>query len=384
MNKRTSGRIAFFIPTLAQGGGERVVSVLSLHFPERAVCSLVVFEKSISYPFSGDIISLDVPLSRNPFKRAWGFWVRLFRFRGVISSAQFDAVISVGNAPNLINLLVNRRKAVLRADLPPSQSTPGFWGLLYRAAGIFLFRRAKRIVAVSRFIEEDLQERFGVAPQNITVIPNPIDGEEIRRLAREPIPSELEHLFEGPVVVTMGRLTHQKGQWHLLRAFATVHKQVPDARLIMLGEGELHKELEQLRHALGLDSCVYFFGWQKNPFAFLARSDVFVLSSLWEGLPDALLEAMACRLPVVSFDCRSGPREILAPSSDFRVQTEHVEETEYGVLVPVGEETALASAIVSLLKDARLREHFERKSSERASQYDVSAIMPQWDFLWDT
>ncbi|MDO8470759.1 MAG: hypothetical protein Q7S63_02160, partial [bacterium] len=106
-------RIAFLIPTLAQGGGERVVSTLSLHFPKQVACSLVVFEKTISYPFSGEIISLDSSLSQNPFMRALRFWVRLFRFWRVISISSFDKVISVGSAPNLMNLLANRSRAVL-------------------------------------------------------------------------------------------------------------------------------------------------------------------------------------------------------------------------------------------------------------------------------
>ncbi len=395
MNQYASKHIAFFIPTLAQGGGERVVSTLSFHFSKHIVCSLIVFEKNISYPFHGDIISLDVPLSLNPFKRAFRFWSRLLQFRHAISAASFDAVISVGNSANLMNVLVNRPKAVLRADLPLSWSTPGFWGWVYRLAGKLLLRRAKHIIAVSRLIKHDLQEHFGVSPENIAVIPNPVDGESIRYLAREPIPAALEYIFQGSVVAAMGRMTYQKGQWHLLRAFRAVKEAVPDARLIILGEGELRSELEELRRELGLGSAVDFLGWQENPFAYLARAKLFVLSSLWEGLPDALLEAMACGLPVVSSDCRSGPREILAPSTDFRMKTDKVEEVEYGILVSpfTGEhrqaheplspkEMLFASAIVRVLKDASLQERLAQKSKARSLQYDVAAVIPQWRFLW--
>ena len=394
MNSSLS-RIAFLIPTLAQGGGERVVSVLSLHFPKDVLCSLIVFEKSISYPFSGEVISLDVPLSLNPLTRAVRFWVRLLKFRRLLSVSSFDAVISVGSAPNLMNLLVNQSKAILRADLPLSWSTPGFWGFLYRNTAKLLFPKAKLIVAVSRFIAHDLQEHYGVSPKRIAVIPNPIDGEGIRRLAQESFPADLERIFQGPVVATMGRLTHQKGQWHLLRAFRVIKNEVPDASLIILGEGELRSELEELRQELSLDTSVYLLGWQKNPFAFLGRAKLFVLPSLWEGLPDALLEAMACGLPVVSSDCRSGPREILAPSTDFRMQTGDVEEAEYGILVPPffgepqkgsqplsQEETFFASSVVRILKNPGLHERFAEKSRERALSHDVKAIVPQLKFLF--
>ncbi len=374
-------RIAFFIPTLAQGGGERVVSVLSSHMPSTVSCSLIVFEKKISYPFSGEIISLEVPLSLHPVRRAWRFFVRMRRFSSVLREHSFDAVVSVGFAPNLMNVLVNREKAVLRADLPLSWSTPGFWGFLYRMAGRLFFPRARCIVAVSRLIQEDLEKSFGVLASAIRVIPNPIDTQEIQRLKEEPVTLQ-------PTVITMGRLTHQKGQSHLLRAFRQVRKEIPDATLAILGEGELRQELEGLRHALGLDDAVEFLGWRKNPFAFLGRAQLFVLSSFWEGLPDVLLEAMACGLPVVSSDCRSGPREILAPSSDFRTQADGEEEAEYGILVPppsgVGEEEMLAFAMVRMLKDANMRKTFESKGRERALQYDVKAVIPQWSFLWES
>jgi len=395
MNQHAVKNIAFFIPTLTSGGGERVVSTLSLHFAKRVSCSLIVFEKNISYPFSGEIISLDVPLSQNPLRRAWRFWVRLFRFYRTISSGRFDVIISVGNAPNFINLLVNRSKAVVRVDLPPSFSTPGFWGWGYRMAGKLLFLRAKRIVAVSRFIQHDLQEHFGVLAQNITMIPNPVEGKSILRLAKEPIPVSLKRVFEGKVVITMGRMTHQKGQWHLLRAFGAVKEMVPDAHLIVLGEGELQGKLEELVHALQLDSSVDFLGWQQNPFAFLAKARLFVLPSLWEGLPDALLEAMVCGLPTMSCDCRSGPREILAPSTDPVFETKIVEQGEYGLLVPVcdgkwrkGKESLalqehmMAEAIVRVLKDEDLQEKLAKKSKERALQYDITTVIPQWEFLW--
>lgn len=259
-----------------------------------------------------------------------------------------------------------------------------------------LFSRAKLIVAVSRLIANDLQEHYGVSPKNIAVIPNPIDGENIRRLLKEPLPADLERIFQGPVVATMGRLTRQKGQWHLLRAFCAVKKEVPAANLVILGEGELRGELEELRHDLSLDESVHFLGWQKNPFAFLGRAKLFALSSLWEGLPDALLEAMACGLPVVSSDCRSGPREILAPLTDIRTQAESVEDAEYGILVPPfsgeiqnasqslsQEEEFLASSIVRVLKDPSLHEKLSQKSRERALSHDVGAVIPQWKFLWE-
>ena len=122
---------------------------------------------------------------------------------------------------------------------------------------------------------------------------------------------EFQELFSFPVVINVARLEEQKGQEYLIRSFVRIKKEIPLTKLVILGEGHLEHKLRDLAKGLGLEQDVVFLGWQKNPFKFLAYSKVFVLSSLWEGFPNTLLEAMALGLPVISTDCPSGPNEII-------------------------------------------------------------------------
>jgi glycosyltransferase involved in cell wall biosynthesis len=161
------------------------------------------------------------------------------------------------------------------------------------------------------------------------------------------------------VVITAGRLRPEKGQWHLLRAFAEVRKKLV-CRLAILGTGELEDYLRGLARDLGVENDVFFLGWQDNPFKFLARACVFVLPSVTEGLSLVVMEAMACKLPIISTNC-PGPAEIIAPRGDeeFGLLVPRVDENMYGGADPLTrDELAMADAIFRMLKNADLRQKF--------------------------
>lgn len=391
MRTLTRKKILFFIPTLAQGGGERVVSELSLHLPDFLESIIVLFENRISYPYKGRVLDLGTRISTSFFLRICYFFLRLFRFRRILEAERPDYVVSLGNSPNIINLLANKNP-IVRVDLPVSKSNRGFWGNLYKVFVRLLFNRARYVIAVSRFIARDLAENFSIDERKIRIIHNPVDIEKIRRLSQEPIDQQYQEIFTYPVIITMGRLTEQKGQGHLIKAFFRVKDAMPDAKLVILGEGERKNFLLQLSRDLNLERDVHLLGWHKNPFAFVSRAKLFVLSSLWEGLPDVLLEAMACGLSVISTDCKSGPREILAPSTDVESEAKDIEHVEYGILVPVcasnefkpsleREEEMLSEAMLRLLRDSRLSLEFAKKARERAEDFRIGKIMKEWSFL---
>ena len=150
---------------------------------------------------------------------------------------------------------------------------------------------------------------------------------------------------------------------------------------MILGKGELEESLKKVAKNSAAGKDIYFLGWQKNPFKFMARSKVFVLSSLWEGLPYVLLEAMACGLPVVSFDCNSGPREILTLNKNFSFQTQGIEYSSFGVLVKPGDKEKLAEAVVNILSDNKLKSELKKKSIKRAMDFDIKNIIKKWEFL---
>jgi len=194
---------------------------------------------------------------------------------------------------------------------------------------------ADAIVANSRGVAEDLMKLTDLPPDKIKVIYNPVVTPELFVKAEEPLDHPWFRPGEPPVILGVGRLTKQKDFPTLIRAFALVRKERP-ARLMILGEGEERPNLEALVRELGLEEDVALPGFVENPYKYMKRAAVFVLSSRWEGFGNVLVEAMALGTPVVATDCPSGPAEIL-------------EGGKWGQLVPVGNETSLARAIILAL-----------------------------------
>jgi glycosyltransferase involved in cell wall biosynthesis len=199
----------------------------------------------------------------------------------------------------------------------------------------YLYPKADAIVAVSEGVAEDVTRVTGISRDRITTIYNPVVTPELENLRHAPLDHPWFAPSSPPLILGVGKFKIQKDFPTLLRAFARV-RAVRPARLLILGEGRKRAELENLARELGVANDVALPGFVPNPFPYMTRASLFVLSSAWEGLPGALVEALACGCPVVSTDCPSGPAEILAGGL-------------YGPLVPVGNDTALAEAILSAL-----------------------------------
>jgi glycosyltransferase involved in cell wall biosynthesis len=198
------------------------------------------------------------------------------------------------------------------------------------------YRWADAIVAVSTGVAEDVRIMADLPPERVVVVPNPVVSARLHAMAQA-VPDHpwFAGSGGGPLIIGMGRLTEQKDFPTLIRAFARVRRSRP-CRLMILGRGRLLHDLEQLATELGVRNDVAFAGFVDNPYPWLVRAQLFVLSSAWEGSPNALTEALALGVPVVATDCPSGPREILQGG-------------RYGPLVPVGDERALAAAIAAVL-----------------------------------
>lgn len=223
---------------------------------------------------------------------------------------------------------------------------------------------ADAVVTVSKGVAKSLIGMVPIPKDKLHVIYNPVVSDAILQKAEEPLEHPWFAAGQPPVILGVGRLATQKDFPTLIRAFALVHKKLP-ARLLILGEGPDRPELEALVRQLGLEDDVVMPGFVDNPFKYMRRAAVFVLSSKWEGLPTVLIEAMACGCPVVSTDCPSGPVEIL-------------ENGKWGRLVPVGDTEALADAIIKALEEpspntaARIREF----SIDHAVQRYIRVLWP--------
>ena len=206
-----------------------------------------------------------------------------------------------------------------------------FWYLGMR----FFYRFTDIIVAVSRGVAKDVLQITSLPLDRVTVIPNPVITPMLQQLAKEPVSHPWFEDPTIPIIMGMGRLTRQKDFATLVRAFSEVRK-TRKCRLAILGEGADRKNIDALAVELNISEDVYLPGFQSNPYSYLAKSSLFVLSSRWEGSPNALTEALALGRPVVSTDCPSGPSEIL-------------KDGKYGKLVPIGDIESMANAIAETL-----------------------------------
>ena len=200
-----------------------------------------------------------------------------------------------------------------------------------------LYPMADSIVTVSKGVAEDMAGITGISVDKMEVIPNPVITHNMIRMSGEHVSHPWFQEHEFPVIIGVGRLTRQKDFPILIRAFAEVNK-VLSSRLVILGDGKDRASLLSLADNLGISENIYMPGFVTNPYAYMSKADLFVLSSAWEGSPNVLTEALALGTPVVSTDCPSGPREILAGG-------------KYGGLAPVGDVASLSKAMLRILKN---------------------------------
>lgn len=215
-----------------------------------------------------------------------------------------------------------------------------------------MYPSADGIVAVSAGVADDLAQIINIPRCRVSVVYNPIFSNNIPELSKAQVDHAWLSRGQPPVIMAVGRFTQAKDFSNLIRAFSVLRKKTV-ARLIILGEGDLRESLEAVVSDLDLSNDVAFPGFVQNPYAWMSKAALFVLSSAWEGFGNVLVEAMACGTPVVSTDCPSGPAEIL-------------ENGKWGDLVPVGDINALAEAMAAALDS---REHPD--VAARAADFSV-------------
>jgi len=320
------------------------------------------------------LIDLDIPPLPGGISKACNVYRRAQRLKKLKKDLNIHITLSVGSTANVANVFSRAEdRIVISVHGYESITCAGANGLVNR----LVFNRADVVACVARKMARDLAAIYHIDEEKIVTLYNPYDFESINDQARQPIDQELWH----PAIVTMGRLEKVKGYRHLLRIFAGVQQVIPDCRLVFVGDGSQREELGKLAADLGVADKVIFTGRQANPFAYISRCDLCVLTSINEGFPNALVEAMACGLPVVATDCKTGPREIISAAYSDE-PTGEVEMSDFGILTPPFTaddsdepelERKFTEAVLLLLTDDKLRTDYQVRGRERARAFSFAA-----------
>ena len=356
-------RVLFSIGSLAGGGSERQVLTLLRHLDRTRFKPLLYLiyragELLADVPADTEVFAFD-DTARRPrwYIPGLAHRMRVRDMSRVLREQQVDVAYDRTFHMTLIAGPATQRAQVPRISVavtnPAQDVIPGLerFAAVKRRLLSHWYSRAFCVAAVSEGVRRGLIERYQIAPDKVKTIYNPVDTERVRALALEKIPDFEPGHFH---IVTGGRLHWMKGQLHLLQAVdELVHRRNrSDLLLHFVGSGPQEEELRVFVDEKQLNPFVRFHGFQANPFAFYARAQLFCLPSLIEGMPNALLEAMACGVPVIASNCESGPREILA-------------DGQYGRLVPPGDSAALAGAI----EDAMANYPVFQATAETARSY---------------
>ena len=361
-------RLTLVIPSLSGGGAERAAVLLAGGLLQKnyqvSLVTIAGTERDF-YKVPDGVHRLALNIARNsptPFHALWNNLYRLWVLRQTIRALQPDTVISFLVETNILTLL-----ALIQTNYPvlvseqnnPGTGTKNVWKKLRH----WIYPLANKVVSVSEGVDNYFDEWLPKTQR--AVIFNPL----------QPINDEAG-TFDLPKgadpnkkwVIAMGRLVYQKNFELLLSAFHKIIDRYPEWQLLIFGEGTMRTELENLRDQLGLGDRVLLPGQTNNPIAVLKASQLFILSSRWEGLPAVLFEALACGLPVVSTDCPSGPREIIRDGVD-------------GILVPNEDLSALIAVMERLMSDEEERKRLAARAPEVAERFSLDKIMGMWEVV---
>lgn len=363
--------VFLIVPNLGIGGQEKIAVETARLLNAEIETYLVVFERvPQEYPSPVKVLDLELPPSKSLILKA----VRVLRRNRALQRLKrqyhVDLAYSFGDVANLSNVLSTAgEKTILSVhgygSVPKNRISRWLWHRLCK--------KADQTVCVSAQICRELRRVAALPDSKVSVLYNPYPVLEIRKKS---VPEEL---LPQSSIVAVGRLESVKGYENLLKSFAVVQSQRPETRLFFVGDGSCKEALQELTCQLGLQTSVSFVGMQDNPYSWMAGAALFALSSYSEGFPNAMIEAMACGLPVIAVDCSSGPREILAPQLADPVN--HPVQTPYGVLCPAflqnepleqqkKKQRYFAEGILCLLNDPTYEKSCREKVQKRAEEFD--------------
>lgn len=386
--------IALLIPTLSGGGAERVAQIIGDYYVGKGY-NVYYFLGDTGirqvYPVKGKVIQTGIESCRN-YNDYGDLQVVLKLIKASLQMRKWkrkyhiDVAISFMEEFNYINVLSRGREKVITRICTIISEDPGSKGIFFNKNIVrFFYNKSDKVIVLCDESKIEMHKIFGVSLNKIVKIPNPAMKVNLYR--------EKENWEYGKkVIITVGRLVEQKQQERIIRAFSYVYKHENSAKLLILGVGPKEKYLKEVSRRCGVEEQVIFAGFKNDIAYFLRHSRVFVMSSLAEGMPNSMLEAMACGVPVVSTDSYGGCGELLGKRK-YDKRCKDILYCRYGILTPhifgrikldqklEPEEVLLGQALLEMVRDDNTYNKYRIRSLKRAEMYETKKIMLKWNEL---
>lgn len=392
--------ILLIIPNLGPGGAQNVFRQQYEYLSQHYTVKGCVFNWNGTDPtqWSNTITSLNVPGGANTLQKIRFFLQRIVRLRALKKQLHVSISISHLEGADYINVLscTGEKKILwIHGTKKFDAAIRGWVGYVRRSWLMpWLYKRATRIVTVSKAIAQELKESYPSLKNKLQTIYNGIDYLHIQQLKMIDVGQDYQALCKNHVViVTHCRLALQKNVAGLIDLIAASMKKKLNVKWVIVGDGYLRDGLTQQCDQLNIDyyaawkhetwnenQTLYFLGYQSNPFPFLSQAKFYVMPSDWEGFPLALCEALACALPVMATDCYTGPREILAPGEYVLPLAKESERAQYGILMPLITDQSLAMWVEefsTFVTDINTHRHYAGIATQRAQQLSLEKSLEE-------
>ena len=362
-------RICFVLPSLNGGGAERAaVQILNGLDPDRWDRSMFLFARE--GPYLADVDPA-IRIAAADTASRWGRWRALRSFvigerpEVVMAFLSYFSVLSAVRAANTGATVMFNLQTPMSAFLTDADYQ---WRRRWHKAAFATVARigygaADLIVATSQGVASDLTSAFGINPDRIRVLATPVEVARVRAAGAEPLDAAILPPGTGPLIVAAGRLADAKNYPLMIEAFAALAQKMP-VRLCILGQGELEGSLRQLIAARGLGDAVSLAGFQANPWKYIARADVFLLTSRYEGFGNVLIEAMACGVPVVA-TASAGTRDIVQHGVD-------------GMLVEAHSPQSVAASVLGILESPERRATMSGAAQRSADRFAIEQVIARY------
>ncbi len=395
-------KAAVLVYSLRGGGAERVAANLMNRLTEDYEVTAILLEERIQDHDYDLLPGVEIRVVPDILRRLPGYeWRKIRALKKLKKQKEFDVCISFLERGNLYNVLSRQKEKVYVSirnmismkdklqEIDPWESAKK---RLYYREGKKYDLLADRVICVSEDAAADQIRNYQVPEEKIRVIRNWVDADYVREQARlETDDREFGEFREKYrfLFVSSGRLNPQKGQWHLIRAFAKLHREYPDTGLYILGDGPIRDRIRKAAEVSGANDAILLCGRKRNPFAYLGAADVFVLPSLFEGCPNTVLEAMAAGLPVICDDC-PGIRELLTPEraaedpvvdvsyDGFGVVSRRLDASWRTITDLDDAEESLYKAMKRFREEPELCSEFSKRGEELIRNYTKEKIIRQW------